>query len=146
MENQLLWIKSELDSPPAVPPRRGFDWPSREKKLHCKKVIRTWGLCRHRKEHQTINEFIGRFLSFRRKESVLNTLLERHCSVTVIHNLISGSQFRKVSNWESLMKCLVVTSEVETSIRSRQIHAWSQSPNSNPFLLWGETESKPLAV
>lgn len=52
----------------------------------------------------------------------------------------------KTSNWESLMKCLVITSGSEASIRNRQIHAWSPSPNANPFLLRGTTESKPLAV
>lgn len=81
--------------------------------------------------------FIGRLLSFSRKESCLSTLLEGYCSVKVIHDLISGSRFRKASNCESLMKCMMITSEAEASIRSRQIRAWSLSPNANPFLLRG---------
>ncbi|KAI3363687.1 hypothetical protein L3Q82_001311 [Scortum barcoo] len=69
--------------------------------------------------HLQLNLLGARLLSFGRRESGLNTLLEGHCGATVTHNLISGSRFRKASNWESLMKCLVITK--------------------------GETESEPLA-
>lgn len=78
---------------------------------------------------QTLNWFIGRFLSFSRRESSSDTQLEEHHSVTVFHNLIPES--RKASNWESLMKCLVITSKSEASIRGCQIQACSHSPNAN---------------
>lgn len=58
---------------------------------------------------RTLSGLIGRRLSFSSRESSLNTSLEGQDCVTLTHNLISGTQFRRESNWESLMKCLVIT-------------------------------------
>lgn len=115
METQLLWFKNKLDSPPALPARNDFDWPTRENRgsltlqWETNKELGSRPASERTSPFQTLNGLIGRLLSFSRRESSLNTLLEGHCSVTVIHNLISGSRFRKAANWESLMKCLVTT-------------------------------------
>lgn len=111
MENQLLWFNNEIESPPAAPARSDFDWPSRENRGSLTLTNKESGsrpASQRTSPFQTLNGLIGRLLPFSRRESSLNTLLEGRCSVTVIHNLICGSRFRKASNWESLMKCLVI--------------------------------------
>lgn len=149
MENQLLWFNNELESLPAAPARSDFDWPSRENRGSLTLTNKESGsrpASQRTSPFQTLNGLIGRLLPFSRRESSLNTLLEGRCSVTVIHNLISGSRFR-----ESVQ--LGITYEVSGDSGTLRLlsgedrfrlEAWVQMQTF--FCSEGETESRPLAI